>query len=145
MQVLTDEKKQFISQMLDKPLIARMATADLKCQPHVVPVWFGWDGESLWISSFSNTRKVKELELNPKISVVVDLATAGGETKGVLFEGIAVLVKEPREVVRSQSLWIYTRYLGKKGVQEQEPQSWIHDPLNLVIRLKPQFVHTWSY
>ena len=31
---------------------------------HVVPVWFGWDGESIYISAFRSTRKVKELIRN---------------------------------------------------------------------------------
>ena len=40
----------------------RLATANPRTlQPHVVPVWFWWDGTSLWISAFSSTRKVKEL------------------------------------------------------------------------------------
>lgn len=145
MNPLSNEKISFMNNFLAKPLIARMATANPNCQPHVVPVWFGWDGKSIWISAFASTRKVKELLQNPKISVVVDIAEENGNTQGVLLEGKAVIIKEPRELVQRQSCWIYTRYLGEEGVQGKEPQSWIHDPENRIVRLTPDFIHTWNY
>ncbi len=134
------QKLNLINELLQQPLIARMATADLNGQPHVVPVWFGWDGTTLWISSYSNTRKVGELEKNPKISVVIDVAKENGENKGVIFEGSVELIKGPREFLREKFVWIYTRYLGPKGVLAEEPQSWIEDPHNLIIKLTPNKV-----
>ena len=51
-----------IDDFLARPLLARMATTNpATLQPHVVPVWYGWDGTSLWIGTFRGTRKVKEL------------------------------------------------------------------------------------
>jgi general stress protein 26 len=135
-----EDNKILITKFLEAPLIARIATADLKGQPHVVPVWYGWDGESLWISSFANTRKVTDLEKNPKVSVSIDLVDETQGNKGVIFEGKVLLVREPRDLLENKFLWIYTRYMGKDGVQAEEPQSWIHDPLNLLIKLTPERV-----
>ena len=42
---LPEDKQIVMNQVLSQPLIARLATADQNNQPHVVPVWFGWDGE----------------------------------------------------------------------------------------------------
>lgn len=140
MDSISEEKHKSINGILQQPLIARMATADLNGQPHVVPVWFGWDDTTLWISSYSNTRKVKELEKNPKISVVIDDAKDNGENSGVIFEGQVELIKEPREFLREKFTWIYTRYLGPEGVLAEEPQSWIEDPHNLLIKLTPDKV-----
>ncbi len=137
MNPLPKEKLKDINDFLQQPLIARMATADMNGQPHVVPVWFGWDGETLWISSYSNTRKVIELEKNPKISVVIDEAKDNGENKGVIFEGVVELIREPRSFLHDQFVWIYTRYLGSDGILAAEPQSWIEDPHNLLIKLIP--------
>ena len=145
MQKLSAEKKKFINDFLQAPLIARMATADSSGQPHVVPVWYGWDGTTIWISSFSSTRKVSELELNPKISISIDTSEIDGKAKAVIFEGKAELIKEPCELVEAKSLWIYTRYLDEKGLLKEEPQSWIKDPLNLLIKLTPDTILTWMY
>jgi hypothetical protein len=60
-----------------------------------------------------------------------------------LFEGSAELVTEPREVVWDISERIYTRYLGLEGVKEPDPQSWIKDEENLLVKLTPDKTYTW--
>jgi nitroimidazol reductase NimA-like FMN-containing flavoprotein (pyridoxamine 5'-phosphate oxidase superfamily) len=144
MKTIPAEKKQFVDDFLEAPLIARMATADKDGRPHVVPVWYGWDGQALWISSFASTRKIGELEVNPYLSVVIDVAEADGANKAVVFEGEVELIESPRDLVAEKSTWIYTRYLGEQGVLGKEPQSWIHDPLNRIIKLTPTDVFIWQ-
>ena len=134
-----------IDAFLEKPLIARMATADRYARPHVVPVWYAWDGTSIWISSFASTRKVAELRENPYLSISIDVAEQNGATRAVILEGKSELITEPREFVASQSYWIYKRYLGDEGVLAKEPQSWIHDPENLLIKLTPEDIYTWDF
>lgn len=138
-------KKQAVDALLALPMIARIATAEPgSLQPHVVPVWFGWDGVSIWISSFESTRKVREIRRNARVSIVVDRASADGLTNdAVIMEGTAELVTEPRSLVEEKSAWVYERYLGPEGVQAPDPQSWIRDPQNLMIRLTPEKVYAW--
>jgi hypothetical protein len=65
-------------QFLANPLLARIATANPETlQPHVVPVWYTWEDGSLWISNFTSTRKVQEIQDNPRCSSVVDDAESG--------------------------------------------------------------------
>ncbi|MHB8807404.1 MAG: pyridoxamine 5'-phosphate oxidase family protein [Anaerolineaceae bacterium] len=142
---ISKEKKQFIDTFLEEPLLARIATADRSGQPHVIPVWYGWDGESLWISSYSNTRKIQDLEENSKIAIAIDVAGEKTETKAVIFEGQADLVKGPPEFLHKQILWIYKRYLGEKGVLDKDPQEWLADPHNLLIKLVPEKIITWQW
>ena len=139
------DNKAFIDSFLQGAHIARLATADREGHPHVVPVWYAWDGESIWISSYSSTRRINNLEDNKNVSVVIDVTGGEGETKAVLFEGKADLVKEPRDLLRDKFIWIYKRYLGEEGVLEKSPQEWIEDPLNLLIQLKPEKTFTWNW
>lgn len=140
--------KSRIDEILTHPHLARLATASpTTLQPHAVPVWFLWDGESLWISAFSSTRKVKELQANPRCAVIID---GGGPPQddspawGILMEGAANLITQPRDFVAEMSFRIYSRYLGEAGAREAEPQSWLHDPENTLIQLKPQLVRAWG-
>jgi nitroimidazol reductase NimA-like FMN-containing flavoprotein (pyridoxamine 5'-phosphate oxidase superfamily) len=142
------ETKSRIAGTLAQPLLARLATASPdNLQPHAVPVWFYWDGDSLWISAFSSTRKVKELQRNPRCAVVID---GGGPPEedstawGVLMEGAARLVTQPRDFVAEMSYRIYSRYMGEEGVQAPEPQSWMRDPGNTLIQLTPQLLRSWG-
>ncbi len=145
MSEIPGEKKEFIDSFLEGAHIARLATADREGRPHVVPVWYAWDGESIWISSYSSTRKISNLECNRFVSIIIDVSGGEGETRAVLFEGEAELVKEPREFLREKFYWIYRRYLGEEGVMATSPQEWIADPQNLLVRLKPQKVFTWNW
>jgi general stress protein 26 len=122
-----------------------MATANPKTlQPHVVPVWYAWDGTSLWITTFRNTRKVKDLLKNPAISVVVDSAAPVEGLSAVILEGKVEIVVLPRSEMEEKTVWIYTRYLGPEGVMAAEPQSWIKDPELMLIRLTPSWVKIWK-
>ena len=133
-----------IEKFLSEPLLARMATVSAHdLQPHVVPVWFLWDGKSVWISSYSSTRKIRELQDNPKCSIVVDTPHRIGGLNAVLFEGRAELVTEPREFVREMVTRVYTKYLGPEGVLAAEPQEWIYSPENLLIKLTPEKTVAW--
>jgi PPOX class probable F420-dependent enzyme len=142
---ISKEKQRFINDFLAAPLIARMATADAQGRPHVVPVWFAWDDEAIWISSFTNTRKIAELEENPYISIAIDTVEEDGTNKAVVFEGKVELIREPHNLVAEKSTWIYKRYLGEAGILEKDPQSWIADPHNSLIKLVPEKTLTWQY
>jgi hypothetical protein len=101
-----------------------------------------WDGDNLWISAFSSTRKVKDLESNPRAAVLIE-PKEPDKLQGVLFEGPVDVLAGPRGLVRDISLKIYTRYMGEEGVQAAEPQSWSVDPENRLVRLAPRKVFAW--
>ena len=136
-------KKESIEALLSQPVLARLATANGKTgQPHVVPVWFLWDGVSLWISAFSSTRKVRDLLSNAKCAVLIEPREPNG-LEAVLFEGQADVIDQPRHLVCDMSIRIYTRYMGSEGVQAPEPQSWAVDPENRLVRLTPKRIYAW--
>ena len=139
-----NQSKKLIDKFLDRVLIARIATVDADNHPHVVPVWYGWDGESLWVSAFRSTQKVRNIQHNPMVSVAIDTTTDHVDNQAVVLEGKAELVEGPREFLREQITWIYTRYLGEEGVLKEEPQSWIEDDENLLIKLTPEKVMSWG-
>jgi nitroimidazol reductase NimA-like FMN-containing flavoprotein (pyridoxamine 5'-phosphate oxidase superfamily) len=141
---IEEDKKSQIEAVLNEVVLARLGTANQKtCQPHVVPVWFMWDGESIWISAFNSTRKVKDLQGNRKCSILVEPVLGEGKLQAVLLEGKPELISEPRQLVEEISLRIYTRYMGPEGVLEDEPQSWSRDPENTIIKLTPSRIYSW--
>jgi nitroimidazol reductase NimA-like FMN-containing flavoprotein (pyridoxamine 5'-phosphate oxidase superfamily) len=133
-----------VETILAAPVLARIATANpANCQPHVVPVWFAWEEKSLWISSFANTRKVRELRSNPKCSVIIEPADNNASLQAVILEGEVEFITKPLEDLIAIATRIYSRYLGDEGVLDPEPQSWLHDPNHLIIKLTPQKIISW--
>ncbi len=139
-----NDRKELIDAVLAETVLARLATTNPKTmQPHVVPVWFLWDGDCVWISSFVSTRKIRELQHNPQGAVLIESKKEGGKLTAVLLEGAVEIVREPRDLVREIANRIYMRYLGPDGVLEKEPQSWLSDPENLLVKLKPKRIISW--
>ena len=135
----------WVKEFLNQPYLARLGTSNPKNhQPHVTPVWYEWDGESVYISAFVSTRKVKDVYRNRRISVLVDIAEKNGPTQAVLFEGAAEIIEDPKSVAEL-SCSIYTRYMGPEGVLAKDPQSWMVDPENRIIKLTPENVYVWGW
>ncbi|HVN53647.1 MAG TPA: pyridoxamine 5'-phosphate oxidase family protein [Anaerolineaceae bacterium] len=142
---MNEDKTAVLDAFLSKPLLlARIATTGKNGQPHVVPVWYLWEDGALWISSFASTRHVRELRADPRCSILIDEAPTGEINYGVIFEGRVELITEPRELVEAMAEKIYTRYLGPVGVKKPDPQSWIYDPENLIIKLTPDWMKVWG-
>jgi nitroimidazol reductase NimA-like FMN-containing flavoprotein (pyridoxamine 5'-phosphate oxidase superfamily) len=138
------DRKDLIEAVLAEPVLARLATTNPKTlQPHVVPVWFAWDGNYVWISSFVSTRKIRELKINPRGAVLIESKQEGSKLQAVLLEGTVELVTQPRQLVRKLASRIYIRYLGPEGIKDAEPQSWLNDAENLLIKLTPERVISW--
>jgi nitroimidazol reductase NimA-like FMN-containing flavoprotein (pyridoxamine 5'-phosphate oxidase superfamily) len=133
------DKQALVNALLAQPVLARLATANpLTLQPHVVPVWFWWDGESVWISAFNSTRKVKDLQKNLRCAVLIEPPTETPGLRGVLFEGEAELIANPDPRVAQIAATIYKLYVGEEGMKDPEVQSWVVDPENTIVHLKPE-------
>jgi len=65
-------------------------------RPHIVPVWFTWDGTSVLIFSQPNTQKIRNLRANPNVFLAIDDTKTGDDV--ALIEGTAELLAEPTSV-----------------------------------------------
>ena len=70
----------------------RVATAGADGRPHVVPLWFAWDGRALWLTSLVRSQRWTDLARDPRVAVVVDTGDAYGELRGVEISGTATPV-----------------------------------------------------
>jgi PPOX class probable F420-dependent enzyme len=48
-----------------------LSTAAPDGTPHLVPIWFSWDGERLFVASKPNARKVRNLRDNPRLMIAL--------------------------------------------------------------------------
>ena len=65
----------------------RVATTKSDGRPHVVPLWFVWDGSSLWLNSVVRSQRWTDLTRDPRVAVVVDAGVAYNELRGVELSG----------------------------------------------------------
>ncbi|HZQ48816.1 MAG TPA: TIGR03667 family PPOX class F420-dependent oxidoreductase [Candidatus Dormibacteraeota bacterium] len=76
---------------LEKELIVWFATTGANNRPHVVPVWFWWDGRSFLIYSLPG-RKVDDVKRNPMVQLHLNTDRTGD--KVVMVDGRAEILKD---------------------------------------------------
>ncbi len=77
--------------------VAWLTTAGADGQPQSSPVWFIWDGASLWLRSQAQAGKVRNIEANPRVAF--HLADDGHGGNIITIEGTASLEAEPPELL----------------------------------------------
>lgn len=132
-----------INNFLSKQIIARLATSE-KNQPHVVPVWFLWKDECIWIALDQTSKKYKNLLSNPRCAVTIDESLGGLRFIAVIMEGEAEIITEPKATVLDQVVEIYTRYLGKEAILCPTPQQMLTKGYHALLKLKPEIIITWD-
>ena len=71
---------QEFNPIIHRARVARLATADSKAKPHIVPVVFAFDGEKYYIPIDKKTkttkpgelRRIKNIDANPAVALLID-------------------------------------------------------------------------
>jgi PPOX class probable F420-dependent enzyme len=87
-------------------------------RPHLVPVWFHWDGDRIVAFSKPHARKVDNLRDQP--SVMLAVGTPGPEFDVELIEATAELPHEPAEQIMPEGFGAkYRELLHRAGLTVQ--------------------------
>ena len=138
-QPTTERRPQVEAALRDDPVVW-LSSVQADGRPHLVPVWFHWDGERIVAFSKPHARKVDNLRGQPQVMLAV--GTPGPDFEVELIEAIAELPDTPaadvmpagfgakyRELLRRANLTVHrfaevysqpivlrpTRFLGYGG------------------------------
>jgi PPOX class probable F420-dependent enzyme len=103
-----------ICRFLEREPVVWLSTVRPDGAPHIVPVWFTWDGEALLIFSKPDAQKVCNLRANP--SVMLALGDAVDDFDVGLIEGRAAVVDLPASAVVAAHLEKYADRLAAVGL-----------------------------
>jgi PPOX class probable F420-dependent enzyme len=107
-------------------------------RPHLVPIWFSWDGRELLIASKPGAQKVRNVRANPV--VMLALGEAEDDFDVGLLEGRAELVGRPAGVVLPRShLAKYRDQMAGIGLSPDE----FLETYSQVIRIVPTRFLPW--
>jgi PPOX class probable F420-dependent enzyme len=89
---LSRPKDAHIDRRMRAEPIIWLSTARPGGRPHLVPVWFLWDGRTILIFSKPANQKIRNLRHSPYVMLALDTADEGEDV--VLMEGRAELLGE---------------------------------------------------
>lgn len=77
--------------------VAWLTTSNADGQPQSSPVWFVWDGDSLWLRSQAQAGKVRNIKANPRVALHLADDGQGGDI--VTIEGRASIENVPEDLM----------------------------------------------
>ncbi|MFL5768110.1 MAG: pyridoxamine 5'-phosphate oxidase family protein [Actinomycetota bacterium] len=133
--VLTADEEKFVRWAR----VARIATAGTDGRAHNVPISPVLDGASLVIATDASSKKVRNLEANPRATIVFDeYAEMWDLLHGVVIEGSVRIVRDGEEFTRTRAL-LYDKY------RQYETDSPIEQGPSVILILTPERVTSWGF
>src|SRR5579863_8306717 len=132
-----------VDEFLAAERTCRVATSGKDGRPHVVPLWFVWDGTALWLTSVVRSQRWTDLMRDPRVAVVVDAGVEFTELRGVELSGEVVPVGEiprsdaPDPVLGRPERLFADKYTGGVKVPADGRHAWL--------RLSPEKVVSWDF
>ena len=68
----TLQTDEVAKQLLDSPVMARLAYTWGDGTPRVVPMWFHWTGEDILMGAPPNSPKMKAIAARPQVAIAID-------------------------------------------------------------------------
>jgi PPOX class probable F420-dependent enzyme len=119
--------------------VARMATVSADGRTHNVPISPVLDGGSLLIATDTSSRKVRNLEANPRLTLVFDEYSEMWDLlRGVVLEATARIVRDGEEFTRGRAL-LYEKY------RQYESESPIESGSSVILVVTPERVTSWGF
>jgi PPOX class probable F420-dependent enzyme len=117
--------------------------------PHPMPMWFGVESDgSVVMTTFTKSQKIRNLERDPRVSLLVESGTVYSELRGIVIYGKAELVRDQEQILD---------ILGKIGAKNAggagnapDPEAlrkglMVTVPKRTGIRIRPERVVSWDH
>jgi PPOX class probable F420-dependent enzyme len=120
----------------------RVATVGADGAPHNAPLWFAWDGTSLWLHSVVRSQRWADVQRDPRVSVVVDAGGGYGELRGVELLGrVEVVGAVPCGAGEDPALAVPEQLFAEKYTGG----TFTTDGRHAWLRLTPDKVVSWDF
>ena len=122
-----------------KPGWISLSTIDHDGFPHTVPLGYFRLGDEILMGVRSQTKKLRNIQANPKVSLLLESGGSRKDIKGLMIQGMATVHTDPKETLH------YSREAAKKrGVSESDLPT-EPPPGSAYIRVVPQRFRSWDY
>jgi PPOX class probable F420-dependent enzyme len=139
----------YLKTVIDKAKIARLATVDSECKPHLIPVVFVYDNDCYFIpidektkrSKPENLKRIKNIQQNPNVALLIDEYNEDWrKLYFIMIQGKASIIGN-KELEQNKQVLLEKAHklLSDKYVQYQEIGIG-----HYIIMIVPQKIITWK-
>ena len=131
-----DEVHAFLD---SRPGWIALTTVSKSGHPHTVPIGYFRKGDEVFIGCRAGTQKLKNIERNSKVSLMLETGNTMQDIKGVCIQGTADIVMDPAE-----QLPLLRHSMALRGTPEDQLPTEAR-PGAAYIRIRPEKVISWDY
>ena len=139
-----------VTAFLNETSILQVATIGKDGTPHLAPMWFVVEGDTIVFRSFTRSQKIVNLHRDPRLTVLAEDGDAYAELRGVMIKGGARLIDDPSYV-----LDLYGRLAAKYALIGDAPTHLSDEELeaafgraatkNTAVIVEPLKVASWDH
>ena len=107
--------------------------------PHSVPLGYFRLGDEILMGVRANTLKLRNIQHNPKVSLVLETGSARADIKGLMVQGTATVHTDPDDLLH------YAREAAKRRGAPEEELPTEPRPGAAYIRVTPHRLRSWDY
>ena len=133
-------------ELLESERVVVISSNGVRGWPHSMPMWFVVREGEIWVWTYAKSQKVRNLERDPRATLLVETGTEYTELRGVQIEAEAELVRDPERVAEF-AVELTVRYT--EGIESVEGEAAAalraQAAKRVAIRFEPIRVATWDH
>ena len=140
---LTDEEQD---ELIESERIVVVSSLGPRGWPHVMPLWYVPRDGDVWIWTYAKSQKVKNLERDPRATLLIETGNEYTELRGVQIEAEAELIRDLDRIV-DYAKEMTIRY--SDGIESVEGDAAAalraQAPKRVAIHFHPERVASWDH
>jgi PPOX class probable F420-dependent enzyme len=88
-----------LAELLDAERVAVVSSLGPRGWPHSMPLWFVPRQGEVWIWTYAKSQKVRNLERDPRATVLIETGEGYTELRGAMIEAEAKIHRDPETVL----------------------------------------------
>jgi PPOX class probable F420-dependent enzyme len=141
-QLTPDEQRE----LLESERIVVVSTLGPRGWPHSMPLWYVLREGEIWIYTYAKSQKVRNLERDPRATLLVETGHEYGELRGVEIEAEAEIHRE-LDTVYGLARELTQRYSGDDASLEGDAAEALRAQAKkrVAVRFQRRRVATWDH
>jgi PPOX class probable F420-dependent enzyme len=136
-----DEQRE----LLESGRVVVVSSNGVRGWPHSMPLWYVLRGAEIWIYTYAKSQKVRNLERDPRATLLVETGHTYGELRGVQIEAEAE-IHHDLELVYEVGKELTLRYSGAASLEPAAAEALKAQARKRVaVRFEPRRIASWDH
>ncbi len=130
--------------LIEDQRVVAVASLGPRGWPHVMPLWYVPREGEIWIYTYAKSQKVRNLERDPRATLLIETGREYTELRGVQIEAEAEIHRD-HETVFELAKELTSRYAGVAVDEDHAAALEAQAKKRVAVRFRPVRVASWDH